>query len=146
MLPCLPAETWQSTGLWSNLSFLGWGRRQICLMAFCVEVSLVCCSKLRLFYLDKLAKVPILKNFRTLSCIVLCLASKCYMPTLVWYSANVWVRMWFGRFAMTWQCIYWATAFRAPLKSPLKGKSTEEMQNASLIQFLMVNAPWISLW
>lgn len=83
---------------------------------------LVCCSKPCLFYLDELAKVQILKNFRTLSCIVLFLASKCYMPALVWYPASVWVRTCFGRFAVTLQCIYWATVFRAPLKSSLKKK------------------------
>lgn len=107
---------------------------------------LVCCSKPCLLYLDELTKVQILRKFRTLSCIVLFLASKCYVPALVWYPANVWVRMCFGRFAVTLPCIYWATVFRAPLKSSLKENSTEEMQNALLIQFLMVNAPWISLW
>lgn len=34
------------------------------------------------------------------------LSSKCYLPALLWYHANVWVRMCFGRFAMTLQCIY----------------------------------------
>ena len=46
------------------------------------------------------------EDFKALSCIVLFLAGKCYMPALVWYHANVWVRMCFRRFAMTLQCIY----------------------------------------
>lgn len=44
------------------------------------------------------------------------------------------------------QYIYWGPESRASLKSSLKENSTEEMQSALLIQFLMMNALWLSLW
>lgn len=46
------------------------------------------------------------EDFRTLSCAIMFLAGKCYLPALVWYHANMWVKMYFTRVAMTPQYIY----------------------------------------
>lgn len=67
------------------------------------------------------------------------------MPALMWYHANLWVRMCFRKFAMTLQCSYQALESRGSCKSSLKEDSMEEMQIALLIQFLMMNALWLYL-
>lgn len=141
----LPAETWQSTGLLSKLSSLGQGRRQVCLMVACVEDLPGLLLKAVFGVPGQICQGPDFgKDFKALFWVVLFLAGKCYISALVRYHANVWVRMCFRRFAMTLQCTYWAPGSRASLKSSLKENLMEEIQNASLIQFLMMLC--LSLW
>lgn len=86
------------------------------------RISLPSCSEHRLAFLERLTKVRILRK-TSKPCLVLAvmfLAGKCYLPALVQYHANMWVKMYFRRVAMAPQYIYWDPESRASLKFFLK--------------------------
>lgn len=86
MASLLPAET----GLLSKLSSLGQGRRKVCLMVACMKDLPGLLIKVMFILPGQIDQdSDFEEDFKALSCIVLFLAGKCYMPALVWYHANV---------------------------------------------------------